>query len=223
MIVIALAAALLMQEDQVLTQDQVVDTLDAMMDDISEVSDDLEEDDGAAGTARSLVRISETVFANSPFEVFSLSDRDAVLAQITPVVDALMTFEGEHDGEYALDFAVNAFRNREDRSDEYPFCMAGAPETIIDQPLTDPAGNALNIRICWFGRQGEEEGELIGSYIYQINNGIYYVQYRGGVSGTNEDGIEERMTNIERLIEPLVLHTVIARGDQEEQAALDAE
>lgn len=223
MIAFALAAALLVQEEQVLTPEEAANTLGAMMDDIVEVSDDLETDDSTASTARSLVRISETVFANSPFGVFSLNDRDEVLDQITPAVDALMTFEGEHDGDYALDFAVNAFRNMEDRSDEYPFCEAGASDTIVDQPLTDPAGNSLNIRICWYGRQGEEEGELIGSYIYQLNNGVYYVQYRGGVSGTNEDGIQERMTNIERLIEPLVLHTVIAAAEPEQQGALDAE
>ncbi|MBI1233870.1 MAG: hypothetical protein GC208_05145 [Alphaproteobacteria bacterium] len=223
MIIIAMAAALLMQEEQVLTPEELVETLDTMMGDLTEMSDELEEDDGSESTARSLVRLSETVFENSPFEVFALRDRDDVIARITPAMDALINFEGEHDGDYSLDYAVNAFRNREGQSDEYPFCMAGSPDTIVDEPTTDPDGNVLNIRICSYGRQGEEEGELIGSYIYQINNGIYYVQYRGGVSGTNEAGIRERLVNIEGLIEPLVRHTVIARGEQEPQPALDAE
>ena len=223
MIVLAMAAALLLQEDQVLTPEEAAETLGSMMDELSDMSDELDEDDGPESTARSLVRLSETVFENSPFEVFALRDRDDVIARITPAMDALMNFEGEHDGDYSLDYAVNAFRNRDGQSDEYPFCMAGSPDTIVDEPTTDPDGNVLNIRICWYGRQGEEEGELIGSYIYQINNGIYYVQYRGGVAGTNEAGIRERLVNIEDLIEPLVRHTVIARGDQEEQPALDAE
>lgn len=223
MIVLAMAAALLLQEDQVLTPEEAAETLGSMMDELSDMSDELDEDDGPESTARSLVRLSETVFENSPFEVFALRDRDDVIARITPAMETLMNFEGEHDGDYSLDYAVNAFRNMDGASDEYHFCMAGSPDTIVDEPTTDPDGNVLNIRICWYGRQGEEEGELIGSYIYQINNGIYYVQYRGGIAGTSEAGIRERLVNIEDLIEPLVRHTVIARGDQVEQPALDAE
>lgn len=223
MIIIAMAAALLLQEEPVASPEELTETLNTIMSEVTDAAEDMDAEPGPASTVRTLVRITESVFANSPFEVFSLQDREVVIEQMIPAMVALTDFEGEQEGEYSLDFSANAFRNRDDRDDEHPFCMAGAPDTFIDEPLTDPAGNALNIRICWFGRQGDEEGELVGSYIYQINNGIYYVQFRGGVAGMNADGIQERLDNIERLIEPLVRHTVIARGEQEPQPALDAE
>jgi hypothetical protein len=225
MIVFAMAAALLVQEQtpDEATAEQVMRSMEGLLDEVDEVSDELEADSSAEGTARAIVRMTEAVFANSPYPIFSLADRENVIAQATPAMDALMNYSGGTPSDYSLDYAANAFRLTEEESSEYAFCERGENTTVVDEMLTDPAGHELNFRICWYGRMGEEEGELIGSYIYQLSNGDYHVQYRGGVAGPDEAGIDERLPMVERLIEPLVRHTVIAPGDGEPQPALDAE
>ncbi|MEN0653667.1 MULTISPECIES: hypothetical protein [Hyphobacterium] len=225
MIVIAMAAALLAQEQtpDPAAAEQVMRSMEGLLDEVDEVSEELEADSGAEGTARAIVRMTEAVFANSPYPIFSLVDRETVIEQATPAMDTLMNYSGGTPSDYSLDYAANAFRLSEDGSSEYAFCERGAETTIVDEMLTDPAGHELNFRICWYGRMGEAEGELIGSYIYQLSNGIYHVQYRGGIAGPDEAGIDERLPMIEALIEPLVLHTVIAPGENQPQADLDAD
>lgn len=220
---IILALALLVQEQDDVTATQILRSMEGLISEVDEVTGEMEADTGPEGTARAIVRMTEAVFANSPFPVFSLRDRETVIAQATPAMDAMMNYSGGAPSDYSLDYAANAFRLSEDGSSEYAFCERGAETTIVDEMLTDPAGHELNLRICWYGRMGEEEGELIGSYIYQLSNGIYHVQYRGGIAGPDEAGIDERLPMIEALMEPLVLNTVIAPGENQPQADLDAD
>lgn len=209
MIELILALSLLVQEQDEVSPAQVMRSMEGLLDEVGVISDELEADSSPESTTRALVRMTEAVFANSPYPVFSLNDREEVIAQATPAMDAMMNYSGGTPSDYSLDFAANAFRQRDGETTEEPFCEAGAPQTIIDQLLTDPEGHELTIRICWLGRMDPESGELIGSYLYQLNNGIYYVQYRGGIAGPDEGGIDERLPMIERLIQPLVYHTVI--------------
>ena len=79
MIELVMAAALLVQQQGEVVAEQVMRSVDGMVDDLEDVPGELELDPGAENTARALVRVSEAVFANSPFDVFSLSDRDRVI------------------------------------------------------------------------------------------------------------------------------------------------
>lgn len=210
MIELVMAAALLVQQQGEVVAEQVMRSVDGMVDDLEDLPGELDLDPGAENTARALVRVSEAVFANSPFDVFSLSDRDRVIGRLTPELDALLTYAEGNPSDYSLDFAVHAFRLSDGENSDYAFCDRDGETTVVDEMGTDPEGNVLTYRVCWFGRMGEEEGELIGSYLHQLSNGDYHVQYRSGIVGPDEAGIGARLPMTERMIEPLVRHTVIA-------------
>ncbi|WP_109259695.1 hypothetical protein [Hyphobacterium indicum] len=211
MIELILALSLLGQDSD-FTSGSAADTLERfgrLIDSTSHVAEDMEGDDSSLATARAMVDFVQAAFDASDPERFVLLDQDNIIPMVATELDNLMAVESEDDDVY--DFEINAgvayLPSGADTDGSY--CASDDPGKAIDQPLTDPEGNELNLRVCWTGVRNPETGMLTGTYLYQLQSGNYVVQYLVSIIGSRESGMRPRLAIAERIGEPFVFNTVL--------------
>lgn len=181
-----------------------------LIDRTNAVGDGLESDDSPEATARGIAGFVDAVLTSVDAERFALTDTEAAVTAITPVIAQLLEMGSEEGQSYELEFSAGAGRAPSGSfPDDAPNCGAEHPELLLEDMLSDPEGHALSIRICWIGSRDDETGLLTGIFLYQLENDEAYVQYLAGLTGSHEAGMQPRLAIIERIAQPFLTRTII--------------
>ena len=212
MIDLILAVSLLVQDSGFATDaaDDLAERFGVAVDTINSSIEDASDDDSSLGYARTIVDFVQTAFDATDPERFFLLDQENLITIIATELDNLL--EAERQDDDVFDFEINAgaaYLPNGGEDTEGPYCAADDPGKAVDQPLIDPQGNELNLRICWTGTRDAETGMLTATFLYQLQTGNYVVMYNVSMIGNREAGMPPRLEIMERIGEPLVLRTVI--------------
>jgi len=212
MIELILAWSLLAQDSDFATgsTEDLLDRFGQLIDATTYMAEEIEGDDSSLATARAIVNFVDAAFESSDPERFILLDQEAIVPMIAAELDNLMAVERAPEDVY--DFEINAdvaYLPDGGAETDGSYCAGDDPGKILDQPLTDPEGHALNLRVCWAGVRNPDTGMLTGSYLYQLQSGNYVVQYLVSIIGSAESGLPPRLAIAERIAEPFVFNTVL--------------
>lgn len=212
MIELILATSLLAQDSGFpadITED-FAERFSVAIDAVNSAAEDASDDDSSLAYAQTMVDFVEAAFEATFPERFVLLDQENLVTIIAAEMENLEQAEREDDDMFEFEFNAGAAHlpNGGDDTDG-PYCAADDPGKALDQPLTDPQGNELNLRICWTGTRDADTGMLTAAFLYQLQSGNYVVMYNVSLIGNREAGMPPRLAILERIGEPLVLRTVI--------------
>lgn len=212
MIDLILAISLLTQDSD-FASESAQDTLDRfgrLIDATTYMADEIEGDDSSLATARAIVNFVEAAFETSDPERFILLDQEAIIPMVATELDNLWAVEHEEGDVYDFEINAGVAHLPDGGADtDGSYCADDDPGKIIDQPLTDPEGHELNLRVCWTGVRNPDTGILTGTYLYQLQSGNYVVQYLVSIIGSQESGLPPRLAIAERIAEPFVFNIVL--------------